>query len=65
MALIPGYEFDIFISYAHIDNAKFPGQTDGWIELFYKNLDLMLAKRFGRMDKIKFWWDNKLSLIHI
>ncbi|MBK6544564.1 MAG: toll/interleukin-1 receptor domain-containing protein [Saprospiraceae bacterium] len=59
MALIPGYEFDIFISYAHIDNAKFPGQTDGWIELFYKNLDLMLAKRFGRMDKIKFWWDNK------
>lgn len=59
MALIPGYEYDIFISYAHVDNAAFPGQADGWIEQFYKNLNLMLAKRFGRMDMVKIWWDNK------
>ncbi len=59
MAYIPGYEYDIFISYAHVDNAAFPGQADGWIEQFYKNLNLMLAKRLGRMDMVKFWWDNK------
>ncbi|MEP7231561.1 MAG: toll/interleukin-1 receptor domain-containing protein [Ginsengibacter sp.] len=59
MALIPGYEYDIFISYAHVDNAAFPGQADGWIEQFYKNLNLMLAKRFGRLDMVKFWWDHK------
>ncbi len=59
MALIPGYEYDIFISYAHVDNATFPGQADGWIEQFYKNLNLMLAKRFGRLDIVKIWWDNK------
>ncbi len=59
MALIPGYEYDIFISYAHVDNAMFPGQTAGWIEQFYTNLNLLLAQRFGRMDMVKIWWDSK------
>ncbi len=59
MALIPGYEYDIFISYAHVDNIAFPGQKDGWIEQFYKNLNLMLAKRSGRLGIVKIWWDNK------
>lgn len=59
MALIPGYEHDIFISYAHLDNATFPGQGDGWIKQFYENLNLMLAKRFGRMGMVKIWWDSK------
>jgi hypothetical protein len=58
MALIPGYEYDIFISYAHLDNATFPGQTDGWIKQFCQNLELMLAQRFGRMDTLNIWWDN-------
>jgi hypothetical protein len=59
MALTPGFEYDIFISYAHVDNAAFPGQADGWVEQFYKNLNLLLAQRFGRMDMVKIWWDNK------
>ncbi len=59
MALIPGYEYDIFISYAHLDNATLPGQADGWIKQFYENLNLMLAKRFGRMGMVKIWWDSK------
>ena len=59
MALVPGFEYDIFISYAHIDNAKFPGQDSGWIQNFYENLNLMLAKRFGRMGIVKIWWDTK------
>jgi hypothetical protein len=62
MAFIPEYEYDIFISYAHVDNATFPGQTEGWIKQFYQSLNLMLAKRFGRMDMVKIWWDsNKLD----
>jgi hypothetical protein len=59
MAYIKDYEYDIFISYAHVDNIAFPGQADGWIEQFYKNLNLMLAKRFGRLDIVKIWWDSK------
>jgi hypothetical protein len=59
MPFIPGFEYDIFISYAHVDNTTLSGQPDGWIEQFYKNLQLMLAKRIGRMDIIKIWWDKK------
>jgi hypothetical protein len=59
MAYIKDYEFDLFISYAHVDNTPYPGQADGWIEQFYKNLKVMLDKRIGRTDVIKIWWDNK------
>jgi hypothetical protein len=59
MAYIPGYTFDIFISYSHVDNATVSGQGEGWIEQFYKNLNLLLAKRIGQMDVIRIWWDEK------
>lgn len=59
MAFTPGYTHDIFISYAHIDNLAFPGQADGWIKQFFDNLNLMLAKRFGRLGIVNFWWDSK------
>lgn len=59
MALIPGFEYDIFISYAHVDNIALPDQANGWIEQFYKNLNLMMAKRYGRLDIVKIWWDTR------
>ena len=59
MAFIPGYTYDIFISYAHVDNIAFPGQGDGWIKQFYENLNLLLARRCGRLGMINFWWDSK------
>jgi hypothetical protein len=59
MAYIPGYTYDIFISYAHLDNLKLPGQQYGWIELFYQSLNLKLAQRVGKMDAVKIWWDSK------
>ncbi len=59
MAYIPGYTYDIFISYAHLDNLMLPGQQHGWIELFYQSLNLKLAQRIGRMDAVKIWWDSK------
>src|SRR5688572_17123101 len=59
MAFTPGYTYDIFISYAHVDNIAFPGQADGWIKQFFDNLNLMLAKRAGRLGMVNFWWDTK------
>jgi TIR domain len=59
MAYIPGYTYDIFLSYAHLDNMKMPGQAQGWIELFYQSLNLKLAQRIGKMDAVKIWWDNR------
>lgn len=56
MALIPGYEYDIFISYVHADNESETESDDGWVNQFYKYLDTKLNKH---SDKIKIWWDSK------
>ena len=34
MAFLPGYEFDLFISYAHLDNVPAKAGQQGWVELF-------------------------------
>lgn len=56
MALIPGYEYDIFISYVHADNEPETNGEDGWIDQFYKYLDTKLNKH---SRDIKIWWDSK------
>lgn len=55
MALIPGYEYDIFISYVHADNESETNLEDGWIDQFYKYLDTKLNKH---SKDIKIWWDS-------
>jgi hypothetical protein len=47
MAYIPNYTYDIFISYAHLNNQKKPWQSAGWIEQFYKGLSLLLDELDG------------------
>jgi len=59
MALIPGFEYDIFISYAHVDNMAIAGQSHGWIQQFHDNLKQKLDRRYGRMGVVKIWWDDK------
>ena len=59
MALIPGFEYDIFISYAHVDNTTVSENKVGWIRSFYDHLKQMLDQRYGRMDEVKIWWDDK------
>ncbi|MFX0555738.1 toll/interleukin-1 receptor domain-containing protein [Maribacter sp. CXY002] len=58
MALIPGFEYDIYISYSHLDNIKFPGEAHGWVTQFQQNLNLAFARRFGRVDLVKFYYDD-------
>lgn len=58
MGYIEGFKYDIFISYSHIDNAKTPGATHSWIEMFYEELVLSLWQSLGT-KKIDIWWDNK------
>lgn len=59
MAFVPGYEHDIFISYAHVDNTMLPGEKNGWIMQFYNYLKVILSQRFGRPDCVSIWWDEK------
>ena len=58
MAYIPGFKHDIFISYAHVDNAKNPGEEMGWVETFCKYLEVELGKKIGRSNLVNIWWDS-------
>lgn len=59
MAYIPGFTYDIFISYSHIDNELDVGETDGWVTLFNESFRVNLEKLIGVKNVVKIWWDNK------
>jgi len=59
MAYTSGFTYDIFISYAHVDNTPTSWENLGWIEKFYKDLDTLLTRQVGRSGILKIWWDNK------
>lgn len=56
MGIIPGFLYDVFISYAHIDNRRSATQSKGWIDEFHNELSLLLIQHFGIEPKI--WYDN-------
>jgi hypothetical protein len=60
MGWLPGFEHDIFISYARVDNATAEGDpASGWVAQFHRRLDVALSKKIGRLDTIKIWRDTR------
>jgi hypothetical protein len=39
MAYVPGYNYDIFISFTHQDNDRLPGLEHGWVDEFHFQLE--------------------------
>lgn len=62
-AYVPGFDYDIFISYAHINNEspKTKEKGWGWVDSFHYNLEYYLALKSGRWGKIKIWYDKELD----
>jgi hypothetical protein len=52
MAHVPGFEFDLFISYTHNDNAL------GWVDQFHERLESWLKHRRGRLA-LSVWRDRE------
>jgi hypothetical protein len=50
------FEYDIFISYAHIDDLSPTGEEEGWIDLLHKRLSVLLAQSLGY--ELKIWRDG-------
>ncbi len=50
-------EWDIFISYAHIDNQHYSDIPQGWIDYLQERLEIRLAQLLGRTPNI--WRDRK------
>ncbi len=61
MAYVAGFENDIFISYAHVDDIPMPGVQDGWVTTLVSCIRTRLSQRLGRSDSFKIWMDYELS----
>ena len=58
MGFVPGFEFDVFISYCHIDNLRLDDVR--WVEQFHERLEIGLWQREGRRQ-IRIWRDRELD----
>jgi hypothetical protein len=59
MTPIKIFKNQVFISYAHIDNARFTGTEKGWIDRLHEALDWRLPQLMG--EPVKIWRDRKLG----
>jgi TIR domain len=54
------YDYDIFVSYAHVDDLPLPGAAQGWVTTFTTCLKTKLAQKLGRNDAYALWMDHEL-----
>lgn len=55
-----GYEHDVFVSYAHVDDDPLEGAELGWVTTLIDNLEKMLARKLGRRVA-DIWKDYRLA----
>jgi hypothetical protein len=64
MAFVPGYEQDIFVSYARVDDQPYLESAPrlelpaGWVGKLVRQLENELGQKIGRGDACKVWFDN-------
>jgi len=61
MAFVSSCKYDVFVSYAHVDNDVLPGVEDGWVTTLVRCIKTRLAQILGRSDNYSLWVDNELS----
>lgn len=61
MAFVPDQRYDVFVSYAHVDNMPFPGTEQGWVSTLVETLEILLAQKLGRREGFEVWMDRDLS----
>ena len=59
MALVGGYDNEIFISYSHIDNEPFGDPRGGWVDIFHEQLQNFVNVHVGQRTKV--WRDKRLT----
>jgi hypothetical protein len=61
MAYIPGFEHDIFISYAHLDDIPLEEEQEGWVTKLQVSLMALIPQKIGRAEGFSIWRDLKLK----
>jgi hypothetical protein len=60
MAFVPGSTYDVFISYARLDNIPLAGASEGWVSTFAENLKNTTARKLG-CKELELWMDYRLK----
>jgi hypothetical protein len=60
MAITPGCEYDLFVSYAHADDIAADGRG-GWIPQFVQQLEAALRQRVARADTLTIFVDSRAT----
>lgn len=55
MAFVPGFEHDIFVSYALDDDRPAPGLDRGWVASLIDNLQWRMLQLSGRGERVAIW----------
>lgn len=61
-AYVPGFQHDIFVSYAHVDNKPLPHKDHRWVTTLVGTLKRALAQKLGRDDVFSVWTDDSLKV---
>ena len=59
MAYVTGYEHDIFISYAQVDDQLLPDMEQGWVTTLAAGLKTLLE---SKLRAVSVWMDRELAL---
>lgn len=63
MAYVPGFENDVFVSYAHEDDLRLDDdQKNGWVTRLKRFLDLFINGKLGSRGTVKRWMDHGLEV---
>ncbi len=54
-SVVPSYQHDIFISYAHIDDVPFMGIEHGWVSNLFRALSAALSAKVGPVSVASAW----------
>src|ERR1051326_3032338 len=56
-----GFKYDVFISYARVDNQIAVGNSEekGWVSLFHSHLKVALSREVGLLDVVTIWRDTR------
>jgi hypothetical protein len=59
MAYVQNYQFDLFVSYAHVDNTPMEPADHGWVDALVRILESALNMKLGRRDIASIWRDSQ------
>lgn len=61
MGFLTDYQYDIFVSYAHVDDVPLPGVKEGWVTTLINCIKIKLSMELGRNDAYSLWMDCDLA----